>query len=75
VKLRLPSNEKLLRAACILALIALPLMVWSVFDPRVWPVLAALSLGQAIGTVSFVLFLLVVARDLRVREKVTGEKE
>lgn len=72
MKLRLPkipSNEKIVRFACVLALLALPLMVWSVFDPRVWPVLVALSIGQGIGTLSFLLFLFVVARDLHVRRK------
>lgn len=63
---KLPSSEKLLRVACVLGLIALPLMVWSIFDPTVWPVLVALSVGQAIGTLSFGLFLVVVARDLAV---------
>jgi hypothetical protein len=61
---QLPRNETLLRVACVLGLVALPLMVWSVFDPTVWPVLVALSIGQVIGTLSFVLFLVVVARDL-----------
>jgi hypothetical protein len=58
------SNERLLRVACTLGLVALPLMVWSVFDPHVWPVLIALSVGQAIGTMSFLLFIVVVVRDL-----------
>jgi hypothetical protein len=75
VKLRLPSNEKILRVACVLALVALPLMVWSVFDPRVWPVLVALSVGQGIGTLSFALFLVVVARDLGVKNKMRDEAE
>lgn len=67
--MKLPSNHALLRAACVLGLVALPLMVWSVFDPTVWPVLIALSVGQAIGTLSFVLFLVVVARDLALAKK------
>lgn len=67
--MKLPSNHALLRAACVLGLVALPLMVWSVFDPTVWPVLIALSVGQAIGTLSFVLFLVVVARDLALARK------
>jgi len=76
MKLRFPSNDRLVRVAAILALVALPLMVWSVLDPRVWPVLVALSLGQIVGTVSFLLFLVAVARDLRVRDKVTaGRRE
>lgn len=58
------SSEKLLRVACVLGLVALPLMVWSIFDPRVWPVLVALSVGQIVGTTSFALFLVVVVRDL-----------
>ena len=61
---QLPRNETLLRVACVLGLVALPLMVWSVFDPTVWPVLVALSVGQVIGTLSFVLFGIAVARDL-----------
>lgn len=75
MKLRFPSNERLVRVACILALVALPLMVWSVLDPRVWPVLVALSVGQGIGTLSFLLFLIAVARDLRVRAKLRDQTE
>lgn len=69
MKLRLPSNERLVRIAAILALVALPLMVWSIIDPTVWPVLVALSVGQAIGTLSFLIFLVAVARDLGVKRK------
>lgn len=69
MKLRLPPSERLVRIACFLALIALPLMVWSLFDQTVWPVLVALSIGQALGTLSFVIFLVVVARDLQLKRK------
>lgn len=78
MKLRFPASEKLLRVAAVLALIALPMMVWSLFDPTVWPVLVALSVGQGLGTLSFVLFLIAVARDLqlqqRMRRKVTASE-
>ena len=67
--LRLPPSDQMLRIACMLALLALPLMVWSLFDPTVWPVLIALSVGQTIGTLSFVLFLVAVGRDLHVQRK------
>lgn len=70
MKLRLPSNERLVRVAAILALVALPLMVWSIVNPTVWPVLVALSVGQGIGTLSFLLFLIAVARDLGVKKKI-----
>lgn len=66
MKLRLPSNERLLTCACVLALVALALMNWSLVSPTVWPIMIAISVGQVIGTASFALFLLVVARDLHV---------
>jgi peptidoglycan/LPS O-acetylase OafA/YrhL len=60
-----PRMVLALRVACVLALVALGLMLWSLFDPRPPPVLIALSVGQALGTASFGLYLLVVAFDLR----------
>lgn len=62
-------SERVLRIASVLALLGLALMVWSVMDPRPVPVLLGLSLGQAFGTLSFVLFLVVVAADLGLRRK------
>jgi hypothetical protein len=73
LRLRFPTNEQLLRIACVLALVALPLMVWSLFDPTVWPVLIALSVGQAVGTLSFVIFLFAVARDLHLQRQLVKE--
>jgi hypothetical protein len=77
MKWRPIESEKLVRVACILGLVALPLMVWSVLDPRVWPVLVALSVGQVLGTLSFALFLAVVVRDLgivrRLRSRASNE--
>ncbi|MBK6694679.1 MAG: hypothetical protein IPG50_21080 [Myxococcales bacterium] len=61
--MKIPSNERLIRAAAVLAIVALPLMVWSVFNPTVWPILLALSLGQGLGTLSFLMFLVVVVRE------------
>lgn len=66
MKLRLPKSETLMVWACVMALVGLALMLWSVFSPTVWPIMIAVSLGQVIGTASFALFLLVVARDLQV---------
>jgi hypothetical protein len=51
--------------ACSLALVALGLMVWSLLEPTPTPVLVAMSVGQALGTVSLLLFLAVVAADMR----------
>lgn len=72
VRLLLANSERLIRIACVLGLVALPLMVWSLFDPRVWPVLLALSIGQVIGTMSFMLYGFVVLRDLRVARRLRG---
>ena len=60
---------KLVRIACFLGLAALALMVWSVLDPTVWPVLMALSLGQLLGTLSLGLYVIAIVRDLDVRRR------
>lgn len=54
-----------LRAAAIAALVALALMVWGILDPHPISLVIAMSVGQAIGTASFVVFLAVVFFDLR----------
>jgi peptidoglycan/LPS O-acetylase OafA/YrhL len=65
---------KLVRAASVLALVGLALFVWSVLDPRPVPVVLAMSVGQGIGTLSFLLYLVAVLVDLR-RSKVLGKQE
>ena len=49
-------------------------MTVSVFVPTVWPVLIALTIGQGIGTLSFVLFLVVVVRDLDIVRRFRAPK-
>jgi hypothetical protein len=58
-------QRQLLALACGLALIGLAFMVWSIFDPRPIPVVLAMSVGQGIGTLSLLLFVVVVLADLR----------
>jgi hypothetical protein len=60
-----PSPPRILIGACLLALCALALIVWSLLDPRPIPVIVAMSIGQVLGTLSFAAFLVVVVRDLR----------
>ena len=48
-----PLPTRVLRLACVLALAALGLMAWSLFDPSVFPVIVAMSVGQVVGTASF----------------------
>jgi hypothetical protein len=59
------SRSKLMVYACVFGLIGLALMSWSLFDQGWIPVMAAMSVGQGIGTLSFVLFLAIVFIDLR----------
>jgi len=53
----------LIRLACVLALLALGLMCWSVLNPRPLPVIFAMSLGHAVGGTAFVCYLLAVVLD------------
>ena len=65
--------HKVIVVACGLCLIALALIVWSLFSPTVLSVMVAMSVGQALGTVSLVLYLWAVIADL-LRARVLGEK-
>lgn len=72
--MRLASEVTLLRMACWMTLVALGLFVWSVLDPDPVPVMIAMSIGQAVGTGAFLLYLLVIIADLR-RAKVLDLKK
>jgi len=61
--------ERWLVVSCVCALAALALMTWQIFDPTVWPVMVAMSLGQVLGTASFVAFGYVVFADYRRRRR------
>lgn len=68
---RMPPDRamQILRVSAAFAIVALLLMLWSLVDPRPAPVLIALSIGQALGTASFVAYITVVAWDLRRRRR------
>lgn len=59
------GSRRVLVVACGVCLIGLALMVWSLFSPTVLAVMVAMSVGQALGTLSLVLYLWVVIADLR----------
>jgi hypothetical protein len=61
--------------ACVCALAALALMTWQLFDPRVFPIIVAMSLGQILGTASFAAYLYVVVADLRAQWRVQKQSE
>ena len=54
-----------LRISAVLTLIGLALMVWSMLVPTPLPVMLAMTVGQAIGSLAFGLYLYVVVRDVR----------
>jgi hypothetical protein len=74
MKVELPGSSALVRVSAGLALVALGLIVWSVVSPRPLAVIAAMSVGQGLGTLSFLLFGIAVHRDLK-RSKVFDETD
>jgi hypothetical protein len=66
-----PREHRLLDLACVGTLVSLALMTWQLFDPTVWPVMVAMSVGQVLGTASLVAFGYVVYADYRARRRAT----
>ena len=62
-------TDRWLTVACVSALAALALMTWQIFDPTVWPVMVAMSMGQVLGTASLAAFGYVVVMDFRNRRR------
>lgn len=65
MKLRMPSTMRMLQVSAVLTLLALALMVWSMLAPTPLPVMLAMTVGQALGTVAFGAYIYVVIKDLR----------
>ena len=57
--------EKLIRVACYLAIVSLLVMIWSVLDAAALPVVLGMSVGQGLGVIAFLCFLLAVLGDTR----------
>ena len=60
-----------LRVAAVLTMVALALMLWSIFVPTALPVVLAMSLGQGLGILAFAVFGYVVLSDLRTQRAAT----
>jgi ABC-type phosphate/phosphonate transport system permease subunit len=56
---------RLLRVSAVLTIVGLVFMVWSLLAPTPMPVILAMSIGQAAGTLAFGLYGYVVLADLR----------
>lgn len=63
--LRRIPERRLIRVACYLASIALVLMIWSVLTPDVVPILLAMSVGQGLGIVALLCYLLAILSVVR----------
>jgi hypothetical protein len=55
----------ILRISAACTIIALAMMVWSLFVPTPLPVMLAMSAGQAFGMLAFGLYLTAIVIDLR----------
>lgn len=55
----------LLRISALLTLLALIFMVWSMLVPTPLPVMLAMTVGQATGTLAFALYGFVIFHDVR----------
>lgn len=55
----------LVRISAALTILGLAMMVWSLLVPTPMPVMLAMSAGQALGILAFVLYLVAVVIDLR----------
>lgn len=56
-------TTRMLRAACLLGLCALALMVWGVLSGRALPVVASMSVAQGLGVLACLLFGLSIAAE------------
>ncbi|HVJ15284.1 MAG TPA: hypothetical protein VM686_07580 [Polyangiaceae bacterium] len=63
VKVSAVSASRLTRIACVVGLPALLSMAYSVLDPRPLPVIWAMSVGQGLGVLAFLFYLLAVVVD------------
>ena len=59
------TTHILVRVSGVLTILGLALMVWSMLQPTPLPVMLAMSVGQAIGTSAFAIYVYVVVRDIR----------
>ena len=61
--------RRLLRFSAVLTLIALVLMMWSMFDPTPLPLMIAMTVGQGLGTLAFGIYGYVIVQDLFVSRR------
>jgi len=65
-------SRGILVAAAIMTLIGLALMVWSMAQPTPMPVILAMSVGQGLGILAFLLFGIAALVDLLRQQREAG---
>ena len=65
----------ILVAAAIMTLVGLALMVWSMAQPTPMPVILAMSVGQGLGILAFLLFGIVVLVDQLRKQREAGARD
>jgi MFS family permease len=65
----------ILVAAAIMTLVGLALMVWSMAEPTPMPVILAMSVGQGLGILAFLLFGIAVLVDQLRKQREAGAHE
>jgi hypothetical protein len=63
-RLQKGSVFRLTRVACVLALIGLVMMVYSILSPRPLPVILAMSVGQMFGMAAVACYVLAILVDM-----------
>jgi hypothetical protein len=69
------SVPQLIRVACVLSLVGLAIIVYSILFPRPLAVISAMSIGHGIGGVAFACYVLAVVLDTVGRERATPEQQ
>jgi hypothetical protein len=59
------TATRVLRLSALLTMLGLIFMLWSMIQPTPLPVILAMSVGQGIGTLAFLLYVVVIVQDLR----------
>ncbi len=67
------SSVTWLRIASVMTLFALALMVWSLFDPTIIPIIVGMSLAQVFGTISFAIYGVIVFLDVTRKRRAKRE--
>jgi hypothetical protein len=68
-------NVQILRIASVLSLVAIGLIAYAILYPKPLAVMAAMSIGQGLGTFGLLLYGWVILRDVRSSRVARGESE